>query len=130
MSQKLDDFTLGYIECALWATYDESNESGGDPLDENYDLSDLSEQCLEQIIQDCESFQEANSDDLLKSELNDSSAGHDFFLTRNGHGSGFWDRGLGEVGARLTANCEPLNRTTCVEPMPGGCLRKMRNSHL
>ncbi len=27
---------------------------------------------------------------------------HDFALTRNGHGAGFWDRGLGEVGARLT----------------------------
>jgi hypothetical protein len=24
------------------------------------------------------------------------SAGHDFFLTRNGHGAGFWDRGYPE----------------------------------
>lgn len=29
-------------------------------------------------------------------------AGHDFWLTRNGHGAGFWDRGLGELGERLT----------------------------
>ena len=28
--------------------------------------------------------------------------GHDFWLTRNGHGAGFWDRGLGDVGDRLT----------------------------
>lgn len=27
---------------------------------------------------------------------------HDFHLTRNGHGAGFWDRGAGEVGERLT----------------------------
>jgi hypothetical protein len=33
--------------------------------------------------------------------------GHDFVLTRNGEGTGFWDRGLGEVGDRLTAQCEP-----------------------
>ena len=28
--------------------------------------------------------------------------GHDFALTRNGHGTGFWDRGYGVVGGRLT----------------------------
>lgn len=28
--------------------------------------------------------------------------GHDFALTRNGHGAGFWDRGYGAVGDRLT----------------------------
>ena len=29
-------------------------------------------------------------------------AGHDFWLTRNGHGTGYWDRDMGSVGARLT----------------------------
>ena len=28
-------------------------------------------------------------------------AGHDFWLTRTGHGAGFGDRDLGEVGDRL-----------------------------
>lgn len=28
--------------------------------------------------------------------------GHDLWLTRNGHGVGFWDRGLGELGSDLT----------------------------
>ena len=31
-----------------------------------------------------------------------AQAGHDFWLTRNRHGAGFWDRGLGERGQRLT----------------------------
>jgi hypothetical protein len=30
------------------------------------------------------------------------SFGHDFYLTREGHGAGFWDRGLGELGDYLT----------------------------
>lgn len=30
-------------------------------------------------------------------------AGHDFALTANGHGAGFWDRGLDELGDQLTA---------------------------
>jgi hypothetical protein len=34
-------------------------------------------------------------------------AGHDFALTRNGHGAGFWDRGLGEAGDKLTEACRP-----------------------
>lgn len=32
-------------------------------------------------------------------------AGSDFWLTRNGHGTGFWDRGLGTVGEALTDLC-------------------------
>lgn len=30
------------------------------------------------------------------------AAGRDFWYTRNGHGVGFWDRDLGEVGDKLT----------------------------
>lgn len=30
------------------------------------------------------------------------AAGRDFWYTRNGHGVGFWDRGLGEVGDKLS----------------------------
>ena len=29
-------------------------------------------------------------------------AGHDFWMTRNRHGVGYWDRGLGECGTLLT----------------------------
>ena len=32
----------------------------------------------------------------------------DFWLTRNGHGAGFWDRGLGSVGDELTKNAKPF----------------------
>lgn len=31
--------------------------------------------------------------------------GHDFWLTRNGHGAGFWDRGQGALGDKLTKIC-------------------------
>jgi hypothetical protein len=34
--------------------------------------------------------------------------GHDFWLTRNGHGAGFWDRGLGERGQWLTDMAKPF----------------------
>ena len=34
--------------------------------------------------------------------------GHDFALTRNGHGAGFWDRGDGDIGDILTAASKVL----------------------
>lgn len=30
------------------------------------------------------------------------AVGHDFWMTRNGHGVGFWDRGLGDEGDALS----------------------------
>ena len=79
---------------------DESDEQGGEPLDANYGLDDISPETLARIISDCEAFQEAHADDI-GSEL--ERAGHDFWLTRNGHGAGFWDGDWeDDVGQRLT----------------------------
>src|SRR5689334_3846724 len=102
----LDEFTTAYIECMLWSSTDLSDESGGAPLDDNYDSGDIALEALREIVQDCASFQE-NNETLLKAaystpNYNEERAGHDFWLTRNGHGAGFWDRGLGEIGDALT----------------------------
>lgn len=94
---KLDDFTRAYIECALWSSVDDECE----PLDANYDESDIAPETLAAMIADCERFQNDNADFIdddscLRSneEWNASQlAGHDFWLTRNGHGTGFWDSG-------------------------------------
>jgi hypothetical protein len=95
----LDTFTIAYIQCALWSTTDESTPEGGYPLDDNYDAEDLTNKALDNIIADCDAFQEDNAEDL--SGLADGCCGHDFWLSRNGHGAGFWDRGYGELGNRL-----------------------------
>lgn len=106
---KLDDFTRGYIECALWSSNDNSDDSGGEPLDKNYSISDIAPATLAQMVQDCCQFQDDNSEVLAKAEYprNDSTdmahAGHDFWLTRNGNGAGFWDGDLAEeIGDALT----------------------------
>ena len=38
--------------------------------------------------------------------LTPEQIGHDFWLTRNGHGTGFWDRGLDDQGDALTTLCK------------------------
>lgn len=99
---KLDAFTRAYIECALWSSTDNSRDDGGDPLDDNYGVEDFAPEALAQIIEDCEAFQRAQRD-TYGERWTDERAGHDFWLTRNGHGAGFWDRGHGPVGSTLTA---------------------------
>lgn len=108
----IEAFIDGYIECALWADCmpaedDPDGESGG------RESLELRDGARERMSVDCLAFCEANARDLAEycerrsydpSQGPVSSyAGHDFWLTRNGHGAGFWDRGLGTLGERLTA---------------------------
>jgi hypothetical protein len=105
----VDVFTSSYIEAALWSTLDESTESGGFPLDKNYTDDDLAPDTIAQIVADCKRFQEENSDDIATWEGDytpDDMAGYDFWMTRNGHGVGFWDGDWGDVGERLTEACK------------------------
>lgn len=98
----MDPFLRGYIEAALWTSSDESDESGGQPMDENYGAEDIAPETFKEMQEDCADFQQANAELLQQSGQSAQQAGHDFWLTRNGHGVGFWDRGLGEVGDRLS----------------------------
>ena len=98
MKSKHALFRDAYITAALWT----SDDIFGMPLDMNYTTGDISGELMDQMIEDCAAF-------LAKADIPDNllpQAGHDFWLTRNGHGSGFWDRPeiYGEEKAReLTA---------------------------
>jgi hypothetical protein len=94
----LQDFINGYITCAMWSSDDGSNpETGcGEPMDRNYSSDDIHPDTMEEMKKDCAKFYEANAHVFWyrpSSEYSiDECAGHDFWLTRNGHGTGFWDR--------------------------------------
>ena len=96
---RLAEFIEGFIECALWA----STTWEGEPLDRDYCAEDLSESALVAIERECRDFFTANESMI---EDNEANAGHDFFLTRNGHGAGFWDGDWGDYGDVLTENSE------------------------
>lgn len=102
----LTEFARAYIECALWSSMDNATEQGGEPLDANYDASDIAPETLTRMLEDCATFQHANRALLDEFETltgrDTSYAGHDFWLTRNHHGAGFWDRGAGAIGKALT----------------------------
>lgn len=89
----LDEFTRAYIAAALWSTNDNSDEeTGGDPFDANYGPSHIHPTTLARMVDDCRRFQRDHAETLARCGGGLEQAGHDFWLTRNRHGVGFWDR--------------------------------------
>lgn len=92
----LDAFTSAYLECAEWL------------LDEEIDRAKVrgfTRAATRKAEKACATFQRDNAADLAAYEESTgrdmASAGHDFWLSRNGHGAGFWDRGKAECLDRL-----------------------------
>jgi len=86
-----------YIETALWSSVD----NDGDPLDEKYSIEDLSEDALKKAQRDLDLFTEKAGS--LLDDLDLETVAHDFWLTRNGHGAGFWDGDYPtHIGEKLT----------------------------
>jgi hypothetical protein len=111
-------FVAAYIECALWS----STASGAPDMEEDDDTSmesygyshdDIAPVSKRAHIRECIDFYRANEALLMECSIDDSQHGDDFWLTRNGHGAGFWDRGYGPKGAELTkaakayGSCDP-----------------------
>jgi hypothetical protein len=92
----------GYIRCALWSETD----GDGEPLDRHYRPDDIDPDGTAEMTAECVDFAADQVADLRG--LDAEQAGHDLWLTRNGHGTGFWDCGLGERGDRLTKTAKDL----------------------
>jgi hypothetical protein len=112
----LADFTRAYITCALWSSNDESRDDGGDPIDDNYGPEDLAPETRAKLEADCKAFFEAQRSTWsgqwarVSEHSEDEQAGHDFWLTRNGHGAGFWDGDWSEPAATtLTDACKAFH---------------------
>ena len=75
-----------YLVCALWSSTDDN----ADPLDSNYSIEDIAIESIEQAQREVASFMDS-AVDLLSSDDRHQVPGHDFWLTRNGHGAWFWD---------------------------------------
>jgi len=95
-NEDIADMTAAYIRAALWSTNDESDESGGEPLDANYSETDLTPKSRAKMAVDCAAFARDNAATFAAAMMANpaqgwAEAGHDFWLTRCGHGCGFWD---------------------------------------
>lgn len=124
-----DPFLRAYLECAEWCGLSDSPycsecgeegdvcpTCGEDVVSEREALEssvspEWSSESLKRAEEDCKAFQTECAHDLEGEAL--TRAGHDFFLTRNQHGAGFWDGDYTRVkGERLTAACRPYGETS------------------
>lgn len=92
ITDTLDAFVLQYIETALWSSTDDD----GTPLDGAYSIDDVAPEAIEAMQADCIRFQLENAELIKNALANDpgldlTDIAHDFWLTRNHHGAGFWD---------------------------------------
>lgn len=101
-------FVESYVEAIVWT--DESSieegmkDNGEDPDTLDLTTENFQAESLEEIKIQCTDFVVANWTDLeeySKTGRTADFAGQDFVLSRNGHGTGFWDRGAGVLGDRL-----------------------------
>lgn len=97
-----------YKTAALWASTDDDEE----PLDANHSPDEISDESNAQIEQNVMQFWERAKAEGLVNGVTPEQFGHDFFLTQNGHGAGFWDRGRGYAGDRLSEMAKVYGSTT------------------
>lgn len=95
----MNQITQGYLECAIWADLPEEEEFDGTI----YDFSAESQiKAWNDIMVFCAELQDKKLFDSLLEVSDLDQIGHDFWLTRNGHGTGFWDRNYGELGEKVS----------------------------
>lgn len=116
----MDAVYAAYVETLLWTEHcngtigkDHYYCSGRSDCDTSFGdyfgEEDLADEARERVRAEVEEFVnvcQADRPDVFDG-IPDEQIGHDFALTRNGHGAGFWDRGLGERGMWLTAMAKP-----------------------
>lgn len=109
-SWELDDFEESYFEAALWSTVDAETGEALDNIADVEDIARLMPQWYNEQLNDIAGFRRDNWQllELVKAEhgATDAQNGHDFWLTRERHGVGFWDRGYGDVGDELSKEAE------------------------
>lgn len=112
-------FFQAYLVCALWSSTEcDADGQNCRNLDDNYGVEDIAHDSRTAQEEECRSFCESNLDKLQAAVAHPGytweRAGHDFWLTRCGHGAGFWDRGLPDNlgdelsdASRLCGNIDP-----------------------
>lgn len=105
------DVATAYKTAALWSSTDDD----GNSLDSSFTPDDISEESNAEIAREVVEFWEAAKSEGLVDGVSPEQFGHDFYLTRTGHGAGFWDRGRGDAGDRLTEMAHAYREKTPIE---------------
>jgi hypothetical protein len=111
----IEDMARKYLATALWLNEDKKIQ---DLMDIGPDSGKFNTAQLLMIVDtvpaetidkarlDCTRFVEENEPDIDATGMNSKDIGYLFWLNRNGHGTGFWDREPEDVNERLSKSCE------------------------
>lgn len=100
-----------YLETALWSSIDYREGQDEKPLDDNYDSDvDFSDEAMASALTEINTFLKQAKPFIAGHELR--QVAHDFWLTRNRHGAGFWD-GDYEHGEALTKIAHSFGEISC-----------------
>ncbi|CAB4162023.1 hypothetical protein UFOVP786_21 [uncultured Caudovirales phage] len=103
----LDSFTRGYLGAAEWLAkvWAEGRDDNDLTDDERARCRGFTRAAIAEAKRDCKAFQKANKADMATyyeiSGKDEDHAGLDYWLSRNGHGAGYFDRGDGGAFDRL-----------------------------
>lgn len=95
-----------YLETALWSEEDKEELQGKS-------IYDFSDKAREQAEEEIEWFI-SNADDALN-DIDNESIGHDLWLSRNGHGAGFFDRGYDDDVEEILEHLSDVLGTIYIE---------------
>lgn len=107
LNDQYTKFLDGAVDAALWSTAVISEEHINFETADQYEISEeemdklrgtLAYHAKDWFLENHGLLAEAVGEHIGNWE----SCGHDFWLTSEGHGAGFWDRGMGELGEKLT----------------------------
>ena len=102
------DYTREFIGAALitllWTETNPDSETGDKALLDTYGTEDIAPASRASFEEECRGFlslveEEIEGDPFA--DIRPDTMGHLFVLSKNGHGAGFWDAGLGERGDAL-----------------------------
>lgn len=97
-----DDFHQAYLDALLWLSTDDDDDCA---LDEASYQGGLHPHTADVLRRQADTFWSEHRSLLERAfqvpGYTPSQAGHDLALSRNGHGAGFFDRGLGDAGDQL-----------------------------
>lgn len=90
--EELDAVLNAYLSTALWSSTTENEDGETGTFDTHgYGVDDLSDEFVTQAREDVNAFYRTERT-ALTPYMSPDEAGHLFWLTRNRHGAGFWDK--------------------------------------
>jgi len=110
----LSSIVNAYLACALWSSTQDDELCT--PFDESFSAADFTVEAKDRAVLDCSKLRDLISASGVFYTGTAGQFGHDFWLTRCGHGAGFWDGDWPEHGEALTALCREFGN---LEPYVG-----------